>query len=119
MRQNSYPRSVPYALTYWIKAGKSPDVLKRVRPGPDIWGFRGPNSEISRIRASGKTEPFHAGYGLNEKVTYIGLPKRFIAGAVVFGDTDACAEGVQVTLEGEGEKKTVQTDNYGTLSLRV
>ncbi len=72
-----------------------------------------PNSEISKILASGKTEALHPEYGLNEKVRYIGLPKRFVAGAIVFADTDECAEGVKVTLEGEGEKKTIQTNNYG------
>ena len=63
--------------------------------------------------AEGKTEALHPEYGIKEKVRYIGLPKRFVAGSVVFGDTDECAEGVNVTLTGEGEKKTVKTNNYG------
>jgi Fe-S-cluster-containing dehydrogenase component len=72
-----------------------------------------PNSEISKVIASGKTEVLHPEYGLKEKVRYIGLPKRFVAGAVVLTDTEECGEGIKVTLEGEGEKKTVLTDNYG------
>jgi Fe-S-cluster-containing dehydrogenase component len=121
----------PYRVIYWNeekqlpqkctlcahlldKGWKEPRCVEACPTGALIFGdLEDPNSEISRIRASGKTEPFHSGYALNEKITYIGLPKRFIAGAVVFGDTDACAEGVKVTLEGEGEKKTVQTNNYG------
>ena len=121
----------PYRVIYWNEAKqlpqkctlcahlldkgwKEPRCVGACPTGALIFGdLDDPNSELSRIRASGKTEPLHSGYGLNEKVTYIGLPKRFIAGAVVFGDTDACAEGVKVTLEGDGEKKTVQTDNYG------
>ena len=31
----------------------------------------------------------------------------FIAGAVVLGDTDECAAGASVTLEGAGRKETV------------
>ena len=50
---------------------------------------------------------------MREKVRYIGLPKRFVAGAVILSDTEECAEGIKVTLEGDGEKKTVLTDNYG------
>jgi Fe-S-cluster-containing dehydrogenase component len=72
-----------------------------------------PQSEISQLAASGRTEPLNPEYRLNEKVRYIGLPKRFVAGAVAFGDIDECAENVQVTLTGEGEKKTLLTDNYG------
>jgi Fe-S-cluster-containing dehydrogenase component len=71
------------------------------------------DSEISKIIASGKTEVLHPEYGLKEKVSYIGLPKRFVAGAVVLADKGECAEGVKVTLEGEGDKKTILTDNYG------
>jgi Fe-S-cluster-containing dehydrogenase component len=72
-----------------------------------------PNSEVAKLVASGKTESMHPEYHLKEKVSYIGLPKRFVAGAVVFGDTDECAEGVTVTLKENGETKTVKTDNYG------
>ena len=51
---------------------------------------------------------------MGEKVCYIGLPKEFIAGAVVFGDKDECAKGVDVILESDG--KTVaatKTDGFG------
>ena len=50
---------------------------------------------------------------MKEKVSYIGLPKRFIAGTVVFGDNDECAENVNVTLISDGAKKTIKTNNYG------
>jgi Fe-S-cluster-containing dehydrogenase component len=72
-----------------------------------------PDSEVSRLNASAKTEPLHREYGMGEKVRYIGLPRRFIAGSVVFGDKDECAEGVKVTLSGEGEKRTILTNNFG------
>ena len=70
-------------------------------------------SDVSRAMKSGKVEILHPEYGLKEKVTYIGLPKRFIAGSVVFGNTDECGEGARVTLQGKGEKRVTKADNYG------
>jgi len=55
----------------------------------------------------------HPEYKLKEKVSYIGLPKRFIAGTVVFGDKDDCAGNVSVTLTGKGGKQTGVTNNFG------
>lgn len=51
--------------------------------------------------------------GLNPSVYYIGLPKRFVAGSVIFGDSDECAENVSVTLTGKGRKEVAMTNNYG------
>jgi Fe-S-cluster-containing dehydrogenase component len=121
----------PYRVIYWNeekqlpqkctlcahlldKGWKEPRCVEACPTKALIFGdLDDPNSEISQIVASGKTEALHPEYGLDEKVRYIGLPKRFIAGAVIFADTDACAEGVKVTLEGEGEKKSGLTDNFG------
>lgn len=72
-----------------------------------------PRSEPGKRLATGKAEVLHPEYAMQERVTYIGLPKRFVAGSVVFGDTDACGENVSVTLSGDGEKKITKTDNYG------
>jgi Fe-S-cluster-containing dehydrogenase component len=82
-----------------------------------------PDSEVAKLVASGRTEALHPGYDLGDKVRYIGLPKRFIAGAVVYGDTDRCGEGAEVTLREEdprvtgaqdgGVKRAVRADNYG------
>ena len=72
-----------------------------------------PNSVAAKALAAGATEAMHPEYGLNEKVRYIGLPKRFVAGSVVWGDTDACAEAAEVVLEGDGVRRTTQTDNFG------
>ena len=46
-------------------------------------------------------------------VYYIGLPKRFVAGTVIFKDTDECAENVKITLRSTGIKLTCNTNNYG------
>jgi Fe-S-cluster-containing dehydrogenase component len=76
-----------------------------------------PNSEISKIitSAEGKLEVLHPEYGLTTSVKYIGIPKRFVAGEVVFRDRkDECAVGVKVTLSSKGNAVQVtKTDNYG------
>jgi hypothetical protein len=59
------------------------------------------------------TEALHPEYGLKEKVTYIGLPKKFVAGTVIYGDKDECAGGATVTLIGKGVKKSVKTNCFG------
>jgi Fe-S-cluster-containing dehydrogenase component len=60
-------------------------------------------SEVAQLVASGKTEAMHPEYRMQDKVTYIGLPKRFVAGTVVFGDTDGCGEGAEITVVGPGK----------------
>jgi len=123
--------SCPYRVIYWNEARglpqkctlcahlldrgwKEPRCVEVCPTGALVFGdLDDPNSEVARLVASGKTEALHPEYGLKEKVRYIGLPKRFIAGAVVFGDSDQCGEGAKVSLEGEGEKKTAMADNYG------
>jgi Fe-S-cluster-containing dehydrogenase component len=72
-----------------------------------------PQSEIAKLVASDATEALHPEYGLKEKVSYIGLPKKFVAGTVIYGDKDECAENVTVTLSGKGIKKTAQTNVFG------
>jgi len=72
-----------------------------------------PNSAVARLASSGETEALHPEYKLKEKVKYIGLPKRFIAGTVIFGDTDECGENANVTLSLNGHRQTVKADNYG------
>ncbi len=46
---------------------------------------------------------------------YIGIPKRFIAGAIYDPEADECLEGVTVTLkDGKGKKvASLKTDNFG------
>jgi Fe-S-cluster-containing dehydrogenase component len=72
-----------------------------------------PASEISQLLEATETEVLRPEYGLGERVRYIGLPKRFVAGSVVLGDTDECAIGARVALEGPGATQTVSTDCFG------
>ena len=72
-----------------------------------------PNSKIAKLIAEGNTEPLHPEYGLKEKVVYTNIPRKFIAGTVVYGDNDECAEGATVTLSGNGKKMTTKTNLFG------
>jgi len=129
--QKQLVSACPYRVIYWneekdipqkctfcvhlLDAGwKEPRCVEACPTGALVFGdLDDPNSEVSKLVVSGKIEILHPEYDMKEKVSYIGLPKRFIAGTVVFGDKDECAENVEVTLIGEGEKKTTKTNNYG------
>jgi Fe-S-cluster-containing dehydrogenase component len=129
--QKNLVSSCPYRVIYWNeekkvpqkctlcahlldKGWKEPRCVEACPTGALIFGdLDDPRSEIAVLLASGKTEVLHPEYGMGEKVSYIGLPKRFVAGSVVFGDKDECGSGARVTLEGEGEKQTLTADNFG------
>jgi Fe-S-cluster-containing dehydrogenase component len=123
--------SCPYRVIYWNEEKKLPqkctmcahlldDGWKEPRcvescpTGALVFGdLNDPKSEVSKLISTGTAEVLHPEYDMKDKVLYIGLPRKFIAGAVVFGDTDECAEGVTVTLSGADEEKIIKTDNYG------
>lgn len=120
----------PYRVIYWneeknipqkctfcahlLDAGwKEPRCVESCPVGALIFGdLDDPESEVSKAD-SGKVEVLRPEYGMKEKVFYIGLPKKFIAGSVIFGDKNECAEHVAVTLIGGGHRKTIKTNNYG------
>ena len=72
-----------------------------------------PESEISKLLASGATEVLHPEFGLKEKVRYISLPRKFIAGTVIYGDADEVAVGLTVKLSGDGDSLSTQTNGFG------
>ncbi len=72
-----------------------------------------PGSKVSQLMASGKTEVMHPEYQMQEQVRYIGLPRKFIAGTVIYGDIDECAKDVTVTLSGNGETRQAKTNGFG------
>lgn len=73
-----------------------------------------PNSQIAKLSASLATESLHPEFGTDSLVQYVGLPKRFVAGEVVYkGNEGECAPGVKVTLSGGGRKLETVTDIFG------
>ncbi|MBW1804186.1 MAG: oxidoreductase, partial [Deltaproteobacteria bacterium] len=122
----------PYRVIYWNEAlnipqkctmcahlldqgWKEPRCVEACPTGALVFGdLDDPKSDISLLKASQEAEALHAEFNLNPAVTYIGLPKRFIAGEVVLSDQPGeCAEGIDVTLISGGQKMSVQTDNFG------
>jgi hypothetical protein len=55
----------------------------------------------------------HPEYGLGDKVLYLNVPRKFVAGTVVFKETDRCADNITVTLKGEGVEQSYVTDAFG------
>ena len=130
--QKEVQSACPYGVIYWNeekglpqkctfcahlmdKGWKEPRCVEACPTGALVFGdTNDPESDISTIMSRREVETLHPEFGLKGGVSYIGLPKRFIAGEVVLADRpDECADGVTVTLTDGNESRTVKTDNYG------
>lgn len=62
-----------------------------------------------------KAEVLSPEYKAEPRVYYIGLPKRFVAGAVCDPEEDVCIEGATAILTDSkgGKKYTIKTDTFG------
>jgi nitrate reductase beta subunit len=62
-----------------------------------------------------RAEVLHPEFESNPRVYYIGIPGRFITGAVYDSEEDECIEGATVTLTDleRGDKFIAKTDNFG------
>jgi Fe-S-cluster-containing dehydrogenase component len=72
-----------------------------------------PASAVARLVATGASEVPQPAYAMGEKVTYRGLPKKFVAGTVIYGDIDEVAKGLEITLSGEGATLSTKTNGFG------
>jgi len=119
----------PYRRIYWneeenvaqkctfcahlLDAGwKEPRCVEACPTGALLFGdLDDPNSAVSKAMKAAET--MHPDYKLGDKVRFIGIPKNFVAGSVVFGDSDECGKGATVTLTGEDGTQTTQSDAFG------
>jgi tetrathionate reductase subunit B len=112
-------KQVPQKCTFCVQRLEEGKIPKCVQVCPSealVFGdLDDPKSDVSKIVASRNTEALNPGRRTKPRVYYVGLPKLFIAGSVVFGDVDECAEGVSVTLTNQSAGKTRKTltNNFG------
>jgi Fe-S-cluster-containing dehydrogenase component len=96
------------------KGEKVPRCVESCPTGALVFGdLDDPGSEIAKLVASGTTEIMHPEYGMHEKVSYINLPRKFIAGTVIYGDIDECASGITAKLSTDGILKETRTNGFG------
>jgi NAD-dependent dihydropyrimidine dehydrogenase PreA subunit len=129
--QKQIVNSCPYRVIFWneeknvaqkctmcahlLDEGyKTPRCVELCPTGCMTFGdLNDPTSEVSKLVAEKKPYAMHPEYGLGDKVLYLNVPRKFVAGTVVFKDTDRCAESVTVTLKGDGIEKSCVTDVFG------
>lgn len=112
-------KQLPQKCTFCVQrleAGKIPKCVQVCPSEALLFGdLDDPKSAVSKIVAAGKTEAFNLERKAKLGVYYLGVPKLFIAGSVVYGDVDECAEGVSATLtdRSTGKSKKTSTNNFG------
>jgi len=129
--QKQLVNACPYRVIFWNKEKnvaqkcdmcahllddgyKTPRCVEMCPTGCLTFGdLNDPNSEVSKLVAEKKPYARHPEYGMGDKVTYLNVPKKFVAGTVVFKETDKCAAKVNVTLKGDGVEMSYVTDAFG------
>lgn len=128
--QDAIAKACPYGVMFWNaesalaqkctlcahrldEGEKVPRCVESCPTGALVFGdLDDAGSEIAKLAAKGET--LRPEFGTQPLVKYIGLPKRFIAGEVVFADNPGeCAQGVHVALSGDGVQMQTATDTYG------
>ncbi|WP_258360402.1 4Fe-4S dicluster domain-containing protein [Moorella sulfitireducens] len=112
--EKKIPQKCTFCAHLLDKGWQEPRCVEACPTGALVFGDADdPGSKVSKVLHSARAEELRPEYGLKSRVKYIGLPRLFIAGTVIFGDTDECAGGVTVVLRGEGVELSTKTNNFG------
>jgi len=130
--QRDIASSCPYGVVFWDEAKnipqkctfcahlldggwKEPRCVEVCPTQAMVFGDAGdPESDIAKLYRAKDAEMLYPEYGLRPSVGYIGLPKRFVVGEVVFADrAEIAAEDVRISLRHDKELLTVPTDAFG------
>lgn len=130
--QQAIVNSCPYRVIYWNEekeipqkctmcahrldeGEKEPRCVESCPTGALVFGdLDDPESEIAKLSASLETESLRPEFNTESLVQYVGLPKHFVAGEVVYkGAEGECAPGVKVSLTGGGLNLETLTDIFG------
>lgn len=130
--QEAIVNACPYRVVFWNaekqipqkctmcahrldEGEKVPRCVESCPTGALVFGdLDDPNSEISKLAKELATESLNPEFQTDSLVKYVGLPKRFVAGEIVYKDNEGeCAPGVKVTLTGGGQNREAVTDIFG------
>ena len=93
---------------------KEPRCVESCPVGAIVFGdLDDPKSVIADLVKTANPVAMCPEFGLDEKVKYIDLPKKFVAGTVILADKGEAAVGAKVTLTGNGEATGCITDGWG------
>jgi len=108
------PQKCTFCVHLLDQGWKEPRCVESCPTDALVYGEYDELMKIAKKRKKEKeVEVMAPDLGLKPQVLYIGLPKRFVAGTVLFGDINECAENLKVTLTGDGTKRTTITNNFG------
>jgi Fe-S-cluster-containing dehydrogenase component len=130
--QDAIAAACPYGVIFWNadaqlpqkctmcahrldEGEKTPRCVESCPTGALVFGdLDDPKSEIAKLAANADIEELRPEFNADPLVKYLGLPKRFVAGEVVFQDNRGeCAQGVTVSLSGGGVDMETKTDLFG------
>lgn len=96
------------------KGEREPRCVETCPSGALVFGdLDDPESEISKLYASGNYAPLNPDFDMGEKVLYKDVPKKFVAGTVIYSDIDEVASGAKVTLTGPDGEMTTVANGFG------
>ncbi|SDO34936.1 4Fe-4S dicluster domain-containing protein [Desulforhopalus singaporensis] len=130
--QKEIVNACPYRVIYWNEeqeiaqkctmcahrldeGEKMPRCVESCPTGALLFGdLDDPESEVAKLAARLNFEDLKPEFNTGSLVKYAGVPKRFVAGEVVYRDNQGeCAAGVRVSLSGGGLNLETKTDVFG------